>query len=303
MRANARTGPSGSAPRSKRCEASVCIPSARAARRMARGSQYAASRATVRVESPTSLEAPPMIPARASGASGPATTPTGTRSARSRSTPSRVVTRSPARAQRTCKRPPGTRARSNACVGLAHLHHDVVGEVDEVADGPHPDRLEALSHPGRRGPEPHVEDARAEARTQVGGLDHHVERLRRGRAALREAQGERLQGQPVDHGHLARHPVDVHAVHAVRGHVDVEHGVVPRAFESIEGQAHEGEVLSELLGRDAHGPRTRAARRRGPSPRELLQEAEVARRRRGGCRRSRDASWPRARSRDRRRSP
>jgi len=91
------------------------MASALAARRTLSGSQYAASSATVRVESDTSLEAPPMMPARPSGASGPATTPM--RVLRARSTPSSVVTRSPSRAQRITSRPSGTLARSKACDG------------------------------------------------------------------------------------------------------------------------------------------------------------------------------------------
>jgi hypothetical protein len=79
------------------------------------GSQYAASSATARVESETSLLAPPMIPASASGASGSATTPT--RPASVRSTPSSVVTLSPSRAQRITRRACGSLARSKACDG------------------------------------------------------------------------------------------------------------------------------------------------------------------------------------------
>ena len=51
------------------------MPSDRAARRIDSGSQYAASSATTRVSSLTSLVAPPMMPASASALSGPATTP------------------------------------------------------------------------------------------------------------------------------------------------------------------------------------------------------------------------------------
>ena len=64
----------------------------------------------------TSLEAPPMIPASASGPSGPATTPM--RGVRARALDA-VERRqlSPSRAQRTTSRAPGMRARSNACEG------------------------------------------------------------------------------------------------------------------------------------------------------------------------------------------
>ena len=115
MRAVATVVPPGSAPRSKRCEASVCIPRDLAVLRMARGFQYAASRATTRVSSETSLDAPPMIPARARALSGPATTPA--RAPSVRSTSSRVSSFSPSRAQRTHRRASGIRARSKAWEG------------------------------------------------------------------------------------------------------------------------------------------------------------------------------------------
>ena len=115
MRAVATAGASGSAPRSKRCEASVCIPSPLAVLRMLAGSQYAASSATTVVVSPTSLAAPPITPARARALLGPATTPAS--GPRVRSTPSRVMSRSPSRARRTLTRPSGMWRRSKAWVG------------------------------------------------------------------------------------------------------------------------------------------------------------------------------------------
>ena len=117
-RRSSASGPAAmSAPRSKRCDASVCMPSARAARRMASGSHQAASSATSAVASWISLEAPPMMPASASAGSPPLPAITPTRPGSVRSWPSSVVSVSPSRDQRTTSASPGTRARSKAWLG------------------------------------------------------------------------------------------------------------------------------------------------------------------------------------------
>ena len=89
--------------------------SARRVRRIRGGSQYAASSSTSRVWRLTSVDAPPMIPARpiAPSASAIATTS----SSRLRSSSSRVTRRSPARARRTIRAEPRRVAASYACIG------------------------------------------------------------------------------------------------------------------------------------------------------------------------------------------
>ena len=67
------------------------------------------------VASETSLEAPPMMPARARGPSVPATTPQ--RAPSFRSTSSRVWSSSPSFAHRMFSRPEGIRVRSKAWDG------------------------------------------------------------------------------------------------------------------------------------------------------------------------------------------
>ena len=129
---------------------------------------------------------------------------------------------------------------------MSHLHHHVVREVDHVVDRAHADGFQPVADPGRRRPEPHVQDARAESRAEVGGLDGHVESLGRGRPRLREGEVGRPQGYAVENRYLSGHAVDVHAVHAVGGDVEVEHGFGAPALQALEGEADEGEVLSEL---------------------------------------------------------
>ena len=138
--------------------------------------------------------------------------------------------------------------------GMAHLHHHVVGEVDHVVDGAHADLLQPLAQPGGRGSHAHVEDAAGEARAQLGRL--HLDRpRRRGRGpALRDIDRERTQRRAVEDGDLARHAVDVHAVHTVGGDVEVEDGLVALAFHPVHGQAGQGEVVGQTgrLHRDLH---------------------------------------------------
>ena len=79
--------------------------------------QFATSSSTLVVSPETSETAPPMIPAIPLG---PLRSQTRTVSAsRTRSTPSKVVIRSPSAAVRTVSAPPGTWPRSKACSGWA----------------------------------------------------------------------------------------------------------------------------------------------------------------------------------------
>ena len=73
-RSMAVTGNRGSVPRSKRILASVLRPSALLVRRTESGAKYALSRTMVRVSAVTSLSAPPMTPATATGRSASAIT-------------------------------------------------------------------------------------------------------------------------------------------------------------------------------------------------------------------------------------
>jgi hypothetical protein len=133
---------------------------------------------------------------------------------------------------------------------VAHLHHHVVGEVDQVVDGAHAHLLQAVAQPLRRGGDPDVEDTRAEARAEVGGLDGHVERSRGGRARLRDLDRQRPQRRVVQDRHLARHPVDVHAVHAVGGDVELEDGIAAVGRDAVHGQADLREVLGQARRRN-----------------------------------------------------
>ena len=124
MRRAARSSPSrvasGSVPRSKRCEASVCMPRERDVLRTARGSKCAPSRRTRVVFSEIAVASPPMTPARATGFSASAITRCWGVSARA--TPSSVTSVSPARARRTMivgkpSTPFASVSRSNAWSG------------------------------------------------------------------------------------------------------------------------------------------------------------------------------------------
>src|SRR5256885_5937595 len=104
-----------SAPRSNRCEASVWSPCRRAVRRMPGGSKTALSSRIRVVRSDTSLVAPPITPASATGRSASAMTRSSALSLRS--LPSRVVIGSPSPARRTTMREPFSFSRSKAWSG------------------------------------------------------------------------------------------------------------------------------------------------------------------------------------------
>ncbi len=103
-----------SAPRSKRCEASVCRPWRRALRRTLAGSNQAASMRTFLVSAVIMESQPPMTPARPCAREWSATTRSSASSIRSE--PSSSLTRSPLRARRTMI-PPSSLSRSYAWLG------------------------------------------------------------------------------------------------------------------------------------------------------------------------------------------
>ena len=107
----ARSATSGSAPFSKRADASLRSPNLRADVAIDMGSHQAISRATDVVPSWISVDAPPITPAMPMAASSAsATTPSA--AVRVRSMPSRVKIVSPSTALRTRNADPATRSRS-----------------------------------------------------------------------------------------------------------------------------------------------------------------------------------------------
>ena len=103
-------------PFSKRRLASLRSAYRNAVRRMLTGSKMADSTMTLRVSSPTSLVAPPMTPAMASGPRASAMSSVSVVS--SRSTWSSVSSRSPGLARRTTMRPSWMAAASKVWMGL-----------------------------------------------------------------------------------------------------------------------------------------------------------------------------------------
>ena len=236
-----------SAPRSKRCEASVCMASARAPRRTASGSHHAASSATTRVSSEISLDAPPMTPARASAGSPPrpAMTPTRAGSFRSDAVERRDRLAFPRPAHHQLRaRHAGEVER---VARLARLDHHVVRQVDDVVDRPDAHLLEPVAQPGRTtGPCARRGCARRTARRGPGASMTTSSASCGRRAGLRHARVERPQRQAVERCHLARDAVDVHAVDAVRRDVELEDRLAPDGLDRVDGEAGGGQVVREL---------------------------------------------------------
>ena len=192
----APAGPAAmSAPRSKRCEASVCMPSARAARRIASGSQQAASSATTRVASWISLDAPPMIPASASAGSPPLPAITPTRAGSVRSLPSSVVSALALARPAHDERPAGHAREVEGVARLAQLEHHVVREVDDVVDRAHAHELEPVAQPRRRGADRHVA-ARARRSGRTGRAPRSSRRAPRPPASPRPRTSCRAAAAP-----------------------------------------------------------------------------------------------------------
>ena len=115
-RSHDNTVDSKSAPRSNRCDASVCIPCRRAIFRTIPGSHHADSITMFRVFSVIMVSYPPITPASPTGFFASQTTRSS--DVNLRTTPSRVFRVSPSRALRTTIFPPSSRSMSNTCVGF-----------------------------------------------------------------------------------------------------------------------------------------------------------------------------------------
>ena len=141
-----------STPRSNRRLASVGSLCRRAVRATVTGSKWAASSSTSRVAGPTSV----LGAAHHAGqGEDPVAAAVGDqqvlRVQRRASTPSRVVSRSPARARRTTT----GRVQGGQVEGVQRLadgEHHVVGHVDGQRDRPHPGLLEPAAQPARGRP-------------------------------------------------------------------------------------------------------------------------------------------------------
>ncbi len=138
------------------------------------------------VASVISLSAPPMTPAMPMGPSESAMIRVSGVS--SRSTWSSVSRRSPGSARRTMIVPSVDRGAVERVSRLAQLEHDVVGRVDDVADGPHAGRLQPHLDAVRRRPDLRAADPAAdEAGAQLRLADLDAEPLGDRAAGLLDA--------------------------------------------------------------------------------------------------------------------
>ena len=188
----------------------------------------------------------------------------------SRSTPSRVVICSPASASRTTIPPPPRRARSNV-QRLVPLEQDVVGDVDHVADRPHPGLHQPLRHPRGRLPHRHLRDPSEVARAALEILDHDGDLPRDRSVGCHPRLGD-FQRQTEVGGELTRHADHAHRVGPVGRDREVEDDVVEPEHLLHVGTQVGGRVEPE----DARSDRRRA-RARAPST------ACRRTRRRGSC--------------------
>jgi hypothetical protein len=151
--------------------------------------------------------------------------------------------------------------------GVAQLEVDEVGHVNDVVDGPLPDRFEPLAEPGRAGADLHATDhARgkkgADLRDRIDDLDEVCTRVRAlwpaGRGGAELAAGAR--------GNLAGCAYVAEAIPTVAGDFEVEAVLVDPRLNG-ETQVHEDlfgdprrdiagvEVLIDPGQAQVHGPR------------------------------------------------
>ena len=112
--------------------------------------------------------------------------------------------------------------------GLAILEHDVVGDVDEVVDGPHAGVADALAHPGGRRGDLHVSHhAGGVAAAERGLLDDDAGEGADIAAGLGTDLGlVQAEGLVKGHGGLARQTDHAQAVRAVGGNLELDDVVI-----------------------------------------------------------------------------
>ncbi len=291
---------SGSVPRSKRCEASVCIPRERAVRRTAPGWKCALSRRMRVVLSEIAVARPPMTPASATGFSASAITRCCGVSVRVDAVErdERLPRlRAPHDDRREAVGPLRERVEVEGVERLADVPEDVVRRVDGRRDRRLADRRESRRDGAGRRPDRHaLEDAGGIARAQRGlGDDDRGARFDR-RPRLRHGDRRLRVDERTAHRdrRLACEAAVVHAVRAVRRDLDVVDGRAALALDSFDDEADGRQAIAELLrirrrARQVRGePRVRElhvmpTRGRGTARRSRRRGAGPARRR-GGTR-------------------
>ena len=230
-RSAARSAISGSAPRSKRIDASLRRPSRPDVRAMLIGSHHAISSSTDVVVSEISVEAPPITPAMPIGV----VVAVGDDAVAGVRTPVDVVERasvSPSRAQRTRSAPAGHLVEVVGVVGLAQLEHHVVGHVDDRVDRAACRRCvrRLASHAGEAPTVTPCEHAGQEAPAQVRVDDLDRRHGRGAGAPLSATVGVRVGERHAEAGgEVAGHAGDRHGV----GPVGVDLEVVERRRRSM----------------------------------------------------------------------
>ena len=159
---------------------------------------------------------------------------------------------------------------------LAELEHHVVRDVDDVVDGAHTRRDQALLDPGGRRPDAYPgEERRRETRTGDRVLDTHIEVPAR---PLRQAVDRRLaQPSGEDRRDLARDPDHAETIRAVRLKLErqdrlAENVPQPCSHRKLSIENLNAVVilaLAELLRREHHALALNAPHRLPPKRRPL----------------------------------
>src|SRR5580704_9158254 len=237
-RREASSAVSGSAPRPKRVEASVWSFRKRAALRTAIGSNQAHSMRIFFVEKEISVSAPPMTPPMPTARDPSPSKTTESEESSVRSRPSRVRVFSPGfvvvvRVKR-----------------VAELEHDVIGDVDYVADAGDAAGFEAVFQPFWRWLDLcAANDACGEAAAEFGRLDFDFYGVGRFCCAFCRLRREGLQREFIDGAEFARDPVMAQTIGAVRAHFCIDDGAVRAVFYAADVGAGESQARGDIAGR------------------------------------------------------
>ena len=136
---------------------------------------------------------------------------------------------------------------------VPQLQHDVIRNVDDIADAGDAGSFEPIFQPFRRRLDFHVSnDARSETAAEFGRLNFGFYGVAGFRSTLSRLGRNVLQGQLVGRGDFAGDSVVAEAIGAIRTDFRFDHRAMRAVLDTADIRAGKREARGELVGRGRH---------------------------------------------------
>src|SRR5216683_3889268 len=136
---------------------------------------------------------------------------------------------------------------------MAELQHDVIGNVDDVADAGDARSFEAVFQPFWRGLDFHVSnDSSSEAAAEFRGLDFYFYGVAGFRRTFRRLGRNAFERQLVDGADFACDSVMAEAIGTIRTDLCVDHGTMGAIFNTGNVRTGKREARGQFLRRRSH---------------------------------------------------